>query len=54
MDEYINEAKENPKEKYLFLQFFASHGYIIGGFQCVATPFFDALHDSYQMICVEK
>ena len=54
MNEYDNLAKNNPKEQFLFIQFFASHGYIIGGYQCIATPFYDALHDFYQMISVEK
>ena len=52
--EFIAEAKANPQKNFLFFQLFASHGYHVGGFQEVATPYFDPVDKSNKLIPVEK
>ena len=54
LQDFVDKAKANPKKKYLFIQFFASHGYHVDGFQQVATPYFNPETESVYLIPVEQ
>lgn len=51
---FITKANNDPKRKYLLIQSFACHGYHVGGFQQVPTPYYDHENKSYVMIPVEN
>ena len=51
--EFILKAKTDPNKRYLQIQSFASHGFNVGGFQQVPTPYYDYENKSYVMIPVE-
>lgn len=46
-------ARANPQKRYLSIQFFASHGYLIDGTTWVATNRHDAANKFYELIKAE-
>jgi hypothetical protein len=49
----LKEAKENPDENYLVMQFFAGHGMSYNGMQVVLTNEYDEVNHWYKMLSVE-
>ena len=54
LDKVYKEAEKNRDKNYLVIFVFASHGYNYGGMQAVGAPYYDALHDQFEIIEVEK
>lgn len=54
LKKFTDLAKSNPTKNYLQIQSFAGHGYHVGGFQQVPTPYYNPDTGFYKMIEVEK
>ena len=54
LDEFVSEARTHPENDYLYILFFAGHGYHADGFQEVLSPFYNNETKTYEYIPVEK